>query len=181
MSVIPPPPPARRGDSSCLKWGIGGCVVLGILFAIGIGSLFYFIGKSGIVKQVLTAAVQEEQATRQLTAVGKAIDQYVADKKHYPDRLKDLVPKYLPSEASLRIAPQSGSPPIWYKKPSKDAPPEEIILQTTIAAPVPLKEAPPWTIKLRKDGALDGTEYVYTDRYGRTQRIDLSGSRYGGQ
>jgi type II secretory pathway pseudopilin PulG len=173
MSVIPPPPPMRRQDDGCWKWGLIGCGSLLVVGVLGIAALVYFGAKSPMVKQAIGAAMQSQEAMQQLKTVGRALDSFVADKKKYPKELKELIPNYLPDERSLHISQDSGSPRIWYKKPPENAPGETIVLQTDITPPIALPDAKPWSIKLRKDGRLEGTEYVYTDKTGRHQRIEF--------
>jgi hypothetical protein len=177
ISVLPPPPSAPRSDNSCLKWGAITCGGLGLLGIIAIFIGFKYVMQSPMVKQAMTSTLQAQAAVTQLPKVGQALDRYVADKKKYPDQLKDLIPAYLPDERSLHVQPDPRSPRIWYKKPVKNAPPETILLKTEIASPVPLAGAPAWGISLRKDGQLEGTRYVYVDPNGGKIEIDARGFR----
>jgi hypothetical protein len=174
-TVIPPPPPVPRSGGGCWKWGAIGCGALGCIGVICLAIGFFFLMRSPMVKQAMASVLQAQAATQQLPTVGKAIDKYVADKKKYPNELKDLIPTYLPDEKSLRVTRDVNAPRIWYKKPGKNAAPETIVLQTELVPPIPLPGAPPWVIKLRKDGVLDGTEYVYTDARGQKHRVDVRG------
>ena len=163
----------QKQDDGCWKWGLLGCGILLFVGVLGIGAAVYFGMKSPMLKQVINSAVQSQDAMAQLRTVGQALDRYVSDKKKYPKELKELIPNYLPSEDSLRINLDPGAPRIWYKKPPENAPGETIVLQTDIPPPMPLPNAPPWSLKLRKDGKLAGTKYIYVDQYGNKQEIDF--------
>ena len=174
MNVIPPPPTTvRRQDDGCWKWGLIGCGGLGCVVVIAAVVLFWGVMRSPMVKQAMSSVFQAQAATQQIKTVGTALDRYVADNKKYPKELKELIPKYLPDERSLHISPDAGSPRIWYKKPAMDAPGETIVLQTEITPPIAMPDAPPWAIKLRKDGKLGDSDYTYTDKYGNTQRVPI--------
>lgn len=177
MSVIPPPPPARKSDTGCWKVGLIGCGILGgigiILASVG----FYLMMKSPMMQQAMASGMQAGQAQKQLKTVGKALDSYVADNSKYPNELKDLIPRYLPSEASLSVGVGAKAPRIWYKKPAVDASGDTVVLRTDVTPPVGppiVPNAPPWTIKLRKDGSIDGMAYEYTDKFGNTQKMPIA-------
>lgn len=173
MSVIPPPPPMRQPDDGCWKWGIFGCGGLGCVAVLAIAGLFWTVLRSPIGKQAFSAAFQQQAAIRQLRAVGHAVDRYSADKKRYPDNLRQLIPDYLPDQRSLHIMPDATSPAIQYSKPAPNAGDSTVVLQVQITPPVAVPNAPPWIVKLRKDGQLENTEYNYTDKYGKSRRIDF--------
>jgi type II secretory pathway pseudopilin PulG len=162
-----------RQDDGCWKWGILGCGGLGCMAVLAIVGIVLFIARSPIARQAVGSALQSQAAVQQLRVVGNAVDRYAADKKKYPNDLKELIPHYLPDERSLQISAEKSSPRIQYTRPAKDASADAIVLKVRIAPPLPFPDAPPWDIKRRKDGQLDGTEYEYTDKRGNRQRIDF--------
>src|ERR1043165_8998627 len=120
--ILPPPPPRRSSGDGCWKWGaiscLGGCLLLVLVFAIGI----YFFSRSPMFKQIVKSADLQQRATRNLDEIYGAIESYRKDHEgKYPDNLQTLIPKYLASEQVFKPTADGSGPPIVYHKPPKDA------------------------------------------------------------
>lgn len=166
MSDIIPPPPPARGNDSCWKWGAITCGILGCLGVIAIVGLFWVALRSPIVQQMAASFEKANIVERDMRVLSMAIDKYVQEKKRYPARLEDLVPKYVTDKRHLQPSVDPNGPPFVYTPPPKDAPPSFVILQYDLPSPLPGQHQPPWTIRLRKDGTVEGLEYTYKSRSG---------------
>jgi hypothetical protein len=159
MSVMPPPPAPSNSGNSCWKWGAIGCGGLGCLGIIGMIALFYTVSKSPIFKEAMVAAQKSQLAMRDMQTLKTDINQYTKDKNKYPDKLTDLIPKYLPNERMLHVGGDLAEPSYVYSKPPKDAPHSFVILQVDLPSPMPSLDKSPWSIRMQLDGSIDGSNY----------------------
>jgi hypothetical protein len=172
--VLPPPPPPRSSSDGCWKWGAITCGGLGCLGVIAIVAMVAFVMRSPEFKKMMSTMQKATVVQRDMVTVKRALDQYKADKGKYPAKLKELVPKYLPNEGSLHLSEEPTGPEFVYTQPPKDAPASAIILQYDLPSPVPTAGAPPWTIRMRLDGQVEGMEYQY-ERGGGRIRVNPGG------
>jgi hypothetical protein len=163
MSVMPPPPPMAKSNNSCWKWGAIGCAGFGCLGIIGVIVLGYFVSKSPVFKQAMVAAEKSQIAMHDMQTLKTDINQYTQDKNKYPDKLADLVPKYIHEARMLHVGGNPAEPSYIYSKPPKDAPQSFVILQCDLPSPMPSIDKTPWTIRMRLDGSIENSTY-------RTQR-----------
>lgn len=155
MSDVLPPPPPQRGGNGCWKWGAISCGIgcLGLLIAFAVLLMVTW----PTVQTMLKAQEKGDQVKRDMRLIAKAIDAYAADKGRYPSALKDLVPSYLPDGRSLRPSADPSGPAYLYLRPPANAPGSHVLLQYELPPPVP--GGPPWVIRLRKDGVIEGGDY----------------------
>src|SRR5436309_31193 len=139
MSDVLPPPPPPRGDSGCWKWGAiacgGGCVLLVIAVIV----MIVFAGPS--IKKIFGSAVQLSQDAQncqiEMSALWQKIEKFHADKGKYPDKLEQLVPKYVPDKSGLKLSTKPTGPEYTYHKPTKDAQPTDVVLEYNLAMASP--------------------------------------------
>jgi hypothetical protein len=171
--ILPPPPPARSG-SNPWKWAFigcgGGCALIVVAFIV----ITVVIAKSPqfqqAIKQVTEVPMQAKSSLASLNDIHAGLQAYVKKHKKYPKKLEELVPDQLP--ASKLTPPSLAVPPEFiYKQPGKDAAGDFAVVELTFPAPIPVPGATPWTLKLRKDGKIDGKDWEYSD--GR-QRIRVN-------
>lgn len=147
MSDVIPPPPPRRDSGGCWKWGAISCLGLGclgaILMIVGV-SLFM---KSPVGRQVLRSTQEATRITQELPEVAGALAKYRNDKGDYPNKLTDLVPKYISKDKI-----QSSAGPYSYTKPPKNAPESFPIVTVELRI---MEGGPPMVIRLLKDGTVE--------------------------
>jgi hypothetical protein len=135
-TYVPPPPPTSYGppkqNTGCLKWGAAGCggclllaIIAGFLIWKAVGS---FVGTT--LKDSMQVAIDMESLHRE-------IKQYKADTGKYPDKLADLVPKYVSSPAKLKLTTHPEGPDFTYYKPGPDAQPTDPLLAYTLSIKTP--------------------------------------------
>jgi hypothetical protein len=162
MSVMPPPPAPSSSNNSCWKWGAIGCGGLGCVGVIGMIALFYAMRP--IINQAVKSVEKSQVVMADMQNLKKDINQYTQDKNKYPDKLADLIPKYVPEERMLHVGGNSAEPKYTYTKPPKDAPQSFVILQVDLPSPMPTLDKEPWTIRMQLDGSIDGSNYQPRNR-----------------
>ena len=151
--VLPPPPPSRNSNDGCWKWGAISCAVgcgfLTLIIIIGI------IAAGPAFKNIMGTAVkvgqEAELAEAELQNVWRQVDKYHKDKGKYPDKLEQLVPNYLPSEASLRFSRKPNGPMFTYYKPDKDTPGSATMLEYMLNFTV-MDQTTQFPVQIHKDG-----------------------------
>jgi hypothetical protein len=156
-----PAPPPRPNTSA---WRTCGCIFLAVLAVAVIGVSFaaYKFFNSGAFQQLVDTANSAPRVMADMTAIKQALDTYKADHKTYPKSLDALVPKYLPDKSKFTATYVPGRPKYFYAPPPADAPTSFTVLQIDMPPPFDIQGAPPWTIKMRLDGRMEGTNYNYT-------------------
>jgi len=134
-TYVPPPPPPpmpQRSNDSCFKWGAlgcGGCLVLAVLFGVFI---WFTAGKfiGGAMKDSM-------QVSKDMHNLRQQIMKYKDDNGKYPDKLEDLVPRYVTSPSRLKLSTHPEGPEYTYHKPGPDAQPDDVLLEynLTVSAP----------------------------------------------
>jgi len=112
-----------------------------------------------IINQAVVAVEKSQVVMRDMQALKTDINQYTQDKNKYPDKLTDLVPKYVAEERLLHVGGKTAEPKYIYTKPPKDAPQSFVILQVDLPSPMPTLDKTPWTIRMRLDGTMEGENY----------------------
>ena len=136
-TYVPPPPPPpsygqQRSSDSCFKWGAlscGGCIVLLVLAGVFI---WFTAGKfiGGAMKDSMQVAID-------MTMLRRQIMKYKEDTGKYPDKLDDLVPKYVASTSALKLSTHPEGPEYTYHKPGPNAEPDEVLLEYKLTVTTP--------------------------------------------
>jgi len=119
-TYVPPPPPAAPKSNAWAKWilgGCGGCLIVVIIISYGMFKMF-----GAAIGDSVTLHLQMQQTL-------KDINRYKQDTGKYPDKLEDLVPKYVASEQDLKLSSKPEGPKFTYFKPGKDSKSDDVILQ----------------------------------------------------
>lgn len=172
--IIPPPPPARGGDS-CWKWGAitcaigcGALAILGIVLVVVLGPTF-----KGFFESAQRWGQQAQQCEKEMQRVWAAVEKFHQEKGRYPEKLESLLPNYLPNKSYLHFSGKPDGPPFTYHKPDPDAPPSTIVLEYHgLSMTVPGRPPVPTPLRLRKDGTLDPSSFQF--RPPRERRPDFS-------
>lgn len=137
MSAYIPPPPSTayglpRQNSSCFKWGAAGCGGCLVLFLIAAYLIYRAAGP------FIGSTIRDSAAvTRDMMLLREHINRYKADTGKYPDKLTDLVPKYVASPAGLKLTTHPEGPDFTYYKPGPDAQPTDPLLGYTLTITTP--------------------------------------------
>ncbi len=122
--VIPPAPFTKGGENSSSVVAVRGFTILELLAVVFIISLIAAIAIPRYQRAILKA--REAALKQNLHVMRSVIDQYFADKKRYPDSLRDLVEAgYL---RSVPVDPFTESSSTWRTIPTESSPfgpPEE--------------------------------------------------------
>ena len=102
----------------------GGCLLLLVLCGIFI---YFAAGKF-----IGSAMKDSMQVAMDMATLREQIMQYKKDTGKYPDKLEDLVPKYVRSASNLRLSTHPNGPPYTYRKPGANAQPDDVLLEYTL-------------------------------------------------
>lgn len=167
-TYVPPPPPpqayGRPNNNSCFKWGAlgcGGCFILVLLAGIGMYMALKPFG--GAFKDSMQVAMD-------MALLRKQIMRYKEDTGKYPDKLEDLVPKYVQSAAALRLSTHPEGPEYTYHKPGPNAEPDEVLLEYTITVKSPDGEKVEVPVRMQINGRTRQGGTMVTPPPGRSRR-----------
>lgn len=122
----PPPPPPPKGSGGWKIAGFacgGGCLV--VLILIGVGLFFL----RDVFKQAIGAAQEAQNCTPDMQRVWSALDNFQrANQGKYPDKLDELIPKYLPDTSQLACS-KSPTVKFDYIKPRDNDPASASMLE----------------------------------------------------
>lgn len=152
--VLPPPPPKMGGGGGCWKVGFVSCAVgcgLAIVLAIVLSIVFaprlqQFFG------QAMETARDVARAQQEMQVVYQAIEKYRTEQGRYPERLAQLVPKYLNDERQLRYSGNPTGPMFGYRRPTASTRPEDVLLEYTLDLAVPGGSRVSIPMRMRADG-----------------------------
>jgi hypothetical protein len=131
---------------------------LGVLVIIGV-VVWLFNSPGG--KRIMNSAFMSQAAIQEMQSLKGAIDKFHADKGRYPKALEELKPNYVLGTAPFRVGGKAENPKFNYTPPPKDASGSFVILSVDLPPPVPADDAPPWTLRMRLDGQVEGQNYEY--------------------
>ena len=154
MSDVLPPPPPRRADDGCWKWGAIGCAGCGVLGLIAIVGLVFLL-KPVVVKSLEKVQIVEKD----MHTLDKALKAYSEKKGKYPSRLKELIPNFVPDSKAFHTSAEPDGPEFMYIPPENDAPGSTIILQYDL--PPLVGNSGPMTVRMRKHGQVDDPLQAY--------------------
>jgi hypothetical protein len=163
MSDVLPPPPPPRGDSGCWKWGAiacgGGCALATLVIVLTI----IFAGPT--IKKTFNTAFKLSQETMQcqteITSLWRKVELYHSDKGAYPDKLGQLVPKYVPGKSDLKFSAKPEGPEFTYHKPTKNGAPTDIVLEYELTITAPDGKTIPFPIRIMKNGQLEANSFNF--------------------
>lgn len=145
--VPPPPPMPQRSSDSCFKWGAvgcGGCLVLLIA-----GGILIYMTAGKFIGGAMRDSVQ---VSLEMHTLWQQIKRYQADSGKYPDKLEDLVPKYIPSAARLKLSTHPDGPQYTYYKPGPNAQPDDVMLEYTLTIRAPDGEKVEVPVRMQING-----------------------------
>jgi hypothetical protein len=110
------------------------CLVVGFLAIVAIGICVYSVLRNPDVRKTFTAAAQEgprmETCERQLTDIGQALKRYADDHDGaFPDKLDDLVPKYMKDKSEFVCPSADGAGEYTYHKPQPSDPGSTVVIE----------------------------------------------------
>jgi type II secretory pathway pseudopilin PulG len=152
--VLPPPPPRMRGDGGCWKVGVISCAVgcgLAVLLVVVLAVAFAPRLKQ-FVGQATEMAKDMARCQQDMREVYQAIEDFRTEKGKYPDRLEQLVPKYLRNEGELRFSGNPSGPKFGYRPPSGGTQPEDVLLEYKLDLTVPGGAKTSIPMRMRADG-----------------------------
>src|SRR5262245_12488999 len=116
MSDVLPPPPPRRADDGCWKWGAIGCVGCGFLVVLGVIALVVILRP--YISEALKGMEKGQLVARDMRGLNDRLRQYDKAKGKYPAKLKDLVPNFVSEERGLHPSADPSGPEFTYFPPA---------------------------------------------------------------
>ena len=180
MSDVLPPPPPPRGDSGCWKWGTiacgGGCALMAIVVIL----IIVLAGPS--IKKFAGSAMQFGQDAQycqtEMTALWQKVEQYHTDKSKYPDKLEQLIPKYVPDKSGLKLTTKPNGPAFTYHKPAKDSQSTDVVLEYTLTMTAPDGQVVQFPVRFMKNGQIENSGRInYQYQGGRSVPATSGGTQ----
>jgi hypothetical protein len=126
--------------------------------------MYFTVGK------VFGPAIKDSmQVAFDMQMLREQIMKYKSDTGKYPDKLEDLVPKYVSSSARLKVSTHPEGPEYTYYKPRPDAKPDDVLLEYNLTVKTPDGQKVEVPVRMQINGGTRQGNTRVTPNSGRTR------------